>query len=446
MPRRPSLRATPRISQSLGQTQSQGQRAKQTQKQALTQDQQQSLKYLALAGLRLERELAQALDENPFLTVTNTHSAQDETDWLSQIAAPGPDTLAAALRVLSQDLFWRSEDRIAAEILIDEVADSGLLHAPLDALNLPIPLDQAKRLQAAFLAEGGLLADDLGHCFRAQLEVRGLFDEADAAVLQALPLIAQKGAVAAASELGLDEAELLNSLEKIRDLNPRPADLLDFEQPHLRPPDLILEEDLATKGWRVRLNPLLNRTYGLDEEALSGLSPKALKSASVSPLVSKARSFVRALAARGKTLTGLVAHLAATQDVALRKGLGYIEPYSQGQAAEALALHASTISRAVADKTVETPQGVWPLKAFFSALIDPDTNFSGAQLRAHLTRLIAQESRDAPLSDEALARAIGQDGPKVARRTVTKYRLALNVPSASARKRAYSHQPVKEIP
>ena len=438
MHQRAALRALPRPRQGLDQTQQASVRATQTQHQTLTQDQQQSLKYLALAGLRLERELAQALDENPFLTVTNTHSAQEAGDWLTQIAAPGPETLSAALRVLAQDLFWQAEDRLAAAYLIDAVADSGLLCTPLADLDLPFSLDQARRVQAAFLAEspGGLLADDLAQCFGAQLRIRGELTQANAAVLALLPLIAERGARVAAQESGLPIATVLSCLDKIRTLNPRPAQALDYERPCLRPPDLILQADAATGGWRARLNPLLNRTYGLDEEALSGLSPQALKSASIAPLIAEARSFVRALTARGKTLTILTAHLAGVQDRALRQGLAHIQPYSQGQAADALGLHASTISRAVADKTVGTPQGLIPLKAFFSTLIDPKTQFSAAQMRAQLSALIAAEDRTKPLSDEALAQAILATGTQVARRTVTKYRLALKVPSASQRKHA----------
>ena len=116
----------------------------------MTQDQQQSLKYLALAGLRLERELAKALDENPFLIATNTHALHDRGDWMDQLTSPGPETLPAALRALAHDLFWHPEDQRAADYLIDHVADSGLLTAPLETLTLPIAIGQARRIQAAF--------------------------------------------------------------------------------------------------------------------------------------------------------------------------------------------------------------------------------------------------------------------------------------------------------
>ena len=275
----PHFAGHPRAALRLDQTQQQQQRAhqaqKQTQKQILTQDQQQSLKYLALAGLRLERELARALDENPFLIVTNTHPAHENEDWIGQLVAPGPETLPAALQALAQDLFWRAEDRLAADHLIDAVADSGLLQKPLAELDLPLPLAKAQEIQAAFLQEGGLLADDLAQCFAAQLRAKDDLLKIDERVLSALALIADLGPQKAAEQWGLGIEGVMASLEKIRPLHPRPADALDYEQPRLLPPDLILEPDAATGGWRARLNPLVNRTYGLDEEALSGLSAQA---------------------------------------------------------------------------------------------------------------------------------------------------------------------------
>ena len=87
---------------------------------------------------------------------------------------------------------------------------------------------------------------------------------------------------------------------------------------------------------------------------------------------------------------------------------------------------------------MQTPRGIWPFKDFFTALIDPKTQFSGAQLSAWLTRTIAQENRAKPQSDAALVAALAAQGVTLARRTLTKYRLRQGLPGVHERTRAYA--------
>ena len=416
---------------------------KQRQRLGLTQEIKSSLQYLALAGLRLEQTLQDVVESNPFLTVSMTHVAQEMPDWIETLATPGPDTLAAALRDLSHDLFWRPEDRALANLLIDEVAETGLLETPLARIDLPegASRDDLARVRDAFLAEGGLLADDLGQCFAAQARQRAEEGRLEPDLLQAvlyvcenLELLRDEGP----GELDLDPENLAEALAVLQDFSTQPADQLDLAEAIVLPPDLIVEA--AASGWSVRLNPLTHRGYALDQDMLSGLTSTQQKRPEIVEPLKAARATVRALEARGQTLINLTTFLCEEQDTALRQGRARLKPLTQGEAAEALELHPSTISRAVAGKSAETPQGVWPLKDFFTALIDPETQFSGAQLRAWLTQAIAQEDPDRPLSDEALARDLQAEGHKVARRTITKYRLRLGLPGAAARRRAYARQ------
>ena len=100
-----------------------------------------------------------------------------------------------------------------------------------------------------------MLADDLAQCFSAQLAQRGDLTALDQTVLAALPLIADKGVEAAMHDLGLQQQDMAAAFKKIRALNPRPASVLDYEQPRLLPPDVILEEQPKTGIWHARLNP-----------------------------------------------------------------------------------------------------------------------------------------------------------------------------------------------
>ena len=408
----------------------------QRQRLGLTQEIKSSLQYLALAGLRLEQTLQDALDTNPFLTVSNTHSAQDEADWIAQLADPGPETLASALRALARDLFWQAEDRALANVLIDEVAETGLLARPLAEIDHPAGVTRADlhRVQTAFLAEGGLLADDMGQSLAAQARTRAAQGDIGADMLPAILQICDHLAEIRLGTYDPDPA----ALSAMQSLAAAPADRLDLRAAVILPPDLIVTQGDA--GWHVRLNPLTHRHYGLDEEALALLTPAAQKRAEIADSLKVAKATVRAVQARGQTLIRLTTYVCNQQDAALRTDRSALAPLTQGETAVALDLHPSTISRAVAGKTVQTPRGVWALRDFFTALIDPETQLSGARLRGWLVALIEAEDPAAPLSDAALVSQIAARGPKVARRTITKYRLRLGLPSAAERKRAYARQ------
>lgn len=409
---------------------------KQRQRLGLTQEIKSSLQYLALAGLRLEQALTDVLDSNPFLSVRSTHPIHSEADWLTNLASPGPESIATALRLLATDLFWTPEDKFLSDMLIDEVGDNGLLELPLAdiAEDNRIELDRLRPIQDKFLAEGGLLADNLGHSLSAQavakVQVGDWPNEVLAEVLEACDLLD----LIACGEF-TPNAKIL---DLVRTLNPRPADNLDLEAAVIIPPDLIVEE--YENNWRISLNPLTNRAYELDVDALGGLSPNEQKQPNIAEPIKTAKSTVRALKARKQTLVNLGYFLCKKQDAALRHGRAQLSPLTQMDAAEALDCHSSTISRAVAGKTIQTPQGVWPLRDFFSALIDPNSLLSGAQLRAWITETIFEENRTAPMSDAELAIKLSELGHEVARRTITKYRLHIGLPGAAARRRLYSRR------
>jgi RNA polymerase sigma-54 factor len=109
------------------------------------------------------------------------------------------------------------------------------------------------------------------------------------------------------------------------------------------------------------------------------------------------------------------------------------------QAAESLGVNESTVSRTVAGKYAETPQGVLPLKNFFSTGVNSQSgeDVSNQAVMEKIRQLIAQEDPSSPLSDEAIAGLLKKSGIPVARRTVAKYRDILKIPSSSLRKKFF---------
>ena len=120
----------------------------------------------------------------------------------------------------------------------------------------------------------------------------------------------------------------------------------------------------------------------------------------------------------------------------LDKGPEYIEPLKMQQIADQVGVHVTTVSRAVDDKWVQTPRGIFPLKRFFGG---GTTTADGEEvawdtIKQKLLEIIAKEDKSNPLSDEELVEELASHGFPVARRTVTKYRKALRIPSSRQRK------------
>jgi len=139
----------------------------------------------------------------------------------------------------------------------------------------------------------------------------------------------------------------------------------------------------------------------------------------------RARLFVRSIEQRWQTLHDLTRCLIDFQSDFLIRGKRYLRPLTRAQVAESMGVHESTVSRAVAGKFVELPQGeIVPLETFFD---------SAAPIKCLIADLVDHE--EAPLSDRAIAKRLNEHGYDVARRTVAKYRNILNILPASLRKR-----------
>ncbi|HNB60237.1 MAG TPA: hypothetical protein PK308_07970, partial [Phycisphaerales bacterium] len=115
----------------------------------------------------------------------------------------------------------------------------------------------------------------------------------------------------------------------------------------------------------------------------------------------------------------------------------FLKPLPMTLVADQLGVHVATVSRAVADKYVQTPRGVVPLRGFFSGGTQTSSgeDVSWDAIRAAMKEVIDAEDPKSPLSDDAIAEALKQRGIEIARRTVAKYREQLNIPAARLRKK-----------
>ena len=183
---------------------------------------------------------------------------------------------------------------------------------------------------------------------------------------------------------------------------------------------------------KVRVSPYYEKL--LEDKSLSEEDR-----AYVSENLSRAKELIKAVAMRQSTLQQLGDLLIIRQREFLDKGKAFLKPMTMKSVAEELQLSESTISRTAADKLADTPQGVVPIRFFFSSGVDSADGgeVSNRAVMEKIRQLIEAEDSSAPLSDDALAKLLKADGILLARRTVAKYRESMKIPSSSIRKKFF---------
>jgi RNA polymerase sigma-54 factor len=237
---------------------------------------------------------------------------------------------------------------------------------------------------------------------------------------------------------GASMAEVNEALELIRSLDPSPAANYGEERAAAITPDVIVEEQDGRAEVRLNRESLtaltLSPTYReLLKQARRGDGAREW----VKKRLESARWFLEAIAQRQSTLLKIAQVIFARQAGFLERGMAGLVPMRMQEVADEVGVHISTVSRAVSAKYAQTPRGTFPLKAFFTGGTQTEEGelTSQASIQQKLAALVAQEDPKNPLSDDQLADLLEQrEHIKIARRTVTKYRKALSIPSSSQRR------------
>lgn len=433
-----------------------------TQRQSLvvTAQLQQAIQLLQMGNADLASFIEGQAEENPFLELgsraaqprstrdltlpSQLRSGGDDFDRIGALAAdPGPSLYAhAAAEVNRLDL--TPTERAQAEAFLDALEPSGWLGQPLAAIadRLLIPEDDAlallRKLQR--VEPAGLFARNLSECLRLQAADQGLLTPAFSALLDNLPMLAQADLRGLCRICGVALDDLKAMLRQIRSFNPKPGATFDSAPMPQRAPDLIVTR--GADGWRVDLNRSTLPTVVVRTDEARRIALRKIEANDwVSERLSVARWLSRAVEHRNQTTLKVGAEIVRRQADFLEQGPARLRPMVLREVADAIGVHESTVSRVCAGILIATPQGTFPMKTFFSAALasrDGDAGEAGsaAAIRHRVQKLIAAESPEDPLSDDTIARIIGQeDGIQLARRTVAKYRDQLRIPSSVDRRR-----------
>ena len=249
--------------------------------------------------------------------------------------------------------------------------------------------------------------------------------------------------------LGISNDLLKEGLEVIENLQPYPGSssssdyngllTLDTEVSYVTP-DLIVEQE--GEEWVVALAdgtlPALriNPQYAdLLKESKPKKGPDEVKTY-VSKKLNDAKWLINAIQQRRMTMLKVANYLVRAQMDFFKHGSSHLRPMVLQDVADAVEMHVSTISRVSNGKYMQTPHGVFELKYFFDSRVSTDDgeDVSARSVKDKIARMVADEDKAKPLSDQEIADRLGRDGLKIARRTIAKYRDQLNIPSQRYRK------------
>ncbi len=337
------------------------------------------------------------------------------------------------------------EIRDFGEFLIQNLDHHGRLQSPLNDLiqlyGRHVRLEDAQQALSLIqkLEPAGVGARDAKECLLLQLKEDTPFRDVLAVLItQHLEDLAQNRLPLIERKTGYSLNLIKEALKELQKLNPYPGAEFESRPNQTVSPDLYLEQDENGK-YVVRLEdeytPRLRISKRYIEMMRQGASDPTTREY-IKRKVESAKWLIESIEQRHNTLKRVAQAIVDHQIEFLEKGPEFISPLKMQQIADIVKVHVTTVSRAVDDKWIQTPRGLFPLKRFFGG---GTTTAEGEEVAWHIIRLklkeiVDGENKDDPLSDDALVEELAKHGFNLARRTVTKYRKALNIPSSRQRR------------
>ncbi|WP_085298466.1 RNA polymerase factor sigma-54 [Cognaticolwellia mytili] len=237
-------------------------------------------------------------------------------------------------------------------------------------------------------------------------------------------------------KLRLKEEQLREVIRLIQTLDPRPGDSVIKSEEQYVIPDVSVEK--KNGRWTVELNPDTAPKLSVNQQyaAMSRSMKSTTDTQFIRSNLQEAKWFIKSLESRNDTLLKVSNCIVQRQQGFFEHGPEAMRPMVLNDIAEAVDMHESTISRVTTQKYMHTPRGIFELKYFFSSHVSTENGgeCSSTAIRELIKKLVAAEVAAKPLSDSKMADVLADQGIKVARRTIAKYRESLSIPPSNQRK------------
>lgn len=444
----------------------------------MTPQLQQAIRLLQLPVLDLSAQIQDALEENIMLemedlpdvpqtsaeTTAEVETIQAEDTWQQQSAdriqdggwngegRPINDFADESGNTLREHLLWQLEmehftprQAVIGEAIVDSINDDGYLEGELEEIlggldsASGFTLDEVKESLTLVqrLDPVGIGARSISECIILQLrQLDPTTPGLELAVELAqnhLDLIASQSFGEMRRDLRATEEDLHDALALIKSCNPKPGLAVSPAAAEYVIPDVFVRK--IDGHWQVEISATgiprlsVNQQYA---RLLRGSGDHAV----LRSQLQEARWLIRSLEIRNETLMKVATCIVTRQTAFLEHGDEAMKPMVLRDVAEEIGMHESTISRVTTNKYMHTPRGVFEFKYFFSSHLSSagGEDQSSTSVRAKIRKLIGAENPGKPLSDSKIANILAEEGITVARRTVAKYREAMNISSSSERR------------
>ncbi|MCA0850457.1 RNA polymerase factor sigma-54 [Salipiger thiooxidans] len=402
----------------------------------------QSLAILGMASNDLSEHIQERAEANPYVSYRPPAAfvarGGEDSDAVAAVAADRPSLMAHVVEQIER-AFAAPSDHLIALHFAEALEPTGWLSQPVETIALVAGCPLRKAEQVLEVLQGfepaGLFARSLSDCLLIQAREADLLTWEVETLIRNLDML--DGRRARLAELcDCEVSDIPDILGQIRGLNPKPGLAYDHVAVPVFPPDLIATR--GEDGWTVELNRATTPTITVREDHASDNRADREARKLRRKALAEARALALALERRGDTLLRTGAVLVARQARFLERGTAYLVPLTLDDVAAELGVHASTISRAVSGRMIQTPTRALPLRAFFSRPVSTmpgSVAVSRDSMMDFVQRAVEDEDPRDPLSDDAIVMLAQRSGLQIARRTVAKYRSTLGLGSSYERRR-----------
>lgn len=441
--------------------------ARQTQTLTMTPQLRQAIELLQMSSLELQRFINEEVEKNPLLEsdtavlevtdldqsmVKETPAARPIERLLSERTSGDPydptENLANPTSMrqhLIQQLSVVDADPdlvILAKVLAHELEDDGYLRTSMKDIAERLGESEAQMCEALELLQDceptGVAARSLAECFALQLKERGALDDKTEQFLDLIEKIAESPSKMIWTELGLSADDYADLLTRIRSLNAAPGGAFEQGYTEYAIPDVsVFRNNLG--GWSVELNKSTLPAVTVDTalaEKVRGAGPEEKKF--ISGCSRRADWLLKSIEQRSSTILKVAAEIVRVQEAFFTLGVSHLRPLTMRAVADKVKINESTVSRVANSKYLSCERGTFELKFFFSKEIrgtNGNAGQSSVSVQQKIKSMIEAEASSAILSDDKIVKILNESGVDIARRTVTKYREGMNIPSSVERRR-----------
>ncbi|MBN2069247.1 MAG: RNA polymerase factor sigma-54 [Opitutales bacterium] len=332
----------------------------------------------------------------------------------------------------------------AMEYLVGSLNDSGFLGSNISdiALLAGLPLKTVQEAQRLLkrLEPVGIGSTDLKDCLLTQLEQRGEKDSPAYEIIKKyFELLLRRRIPELARRMGLSPEDIQDAIEVIGTLDPAPGRQFSDDNNRVVIPDVTVEQD-DTGEWLVTLNndfiPRLRINPAYKEMMAKGTLQKKEKDY-LQDKVRSSKFLISSIEQRQQTIERITRQLLEFQKEFFDEGPSKLKPLTMNKVAEQVGVHETTVSRAIANKYIRTPHGVFDFKYFFTTGYQNDSGdtMSNTSVKERIAKIIESENSMKPYSDQKIVDILKEEGVNIARRTVAKYREELGILPTNLRRR-----------